>query len=340
MRLTTALAIVTLFTISAVLILSDVGDLFEPEAAWDGGTGGTPAAMDSSGVVMVVGDIANCESAGAWNSIVGMFDGRLAWAGLQEELPSEAQQVADLIGKQPGIVLALGDLTYPEGEADDFHGCFARLWVNLLSRTFPVPGNHEYKSDAEGYQSFWRQRAGPAPGFFYSFDYAGWHLVALNSEIDAGPGSEQALWLDADLSHHRAGCVLAFDHRPAFSIKKRPDDEDARALFAVLHRHGATTLLSGHSHFYERTEPLDASGKADPTRGLRQFIVGTGGHQLDDMSDQATLDQASFTEKLITNRWGALRIDLSNNRYNWAFLAAPDGEVLDSGHGVCVARGG
>ena len=36
-------------------------------------------------------------------------------------------------------------------------------------------------------------------------------------------------------------------------------------------------MLSGHEHVYERFAPQDPSGAVDPARGIRQFVVGTGG---------------------------------------------------------------
>jgi len=36
-------------------------------------------------------------------------------------------------------------------------------------------------------------------------------------------------------------------------------------------------VLSAHEHNYERFAPQDPNGEADPERGIRQFVVGTGG---------------------------------------------------------------
>jgi hypothetical protein len=40
-------------------------------------------------------------------------------------------------------------------------------------------------------------------------------------------------------------------------------------------------VLNGHDHLYARYRPLDPSGNYDPKRGIREFIVGTGGETLD-----------------------------------------------------------
>ena len=41
-------------------------------------------------------------------------------------------------------------------------------------------------------------------------------------------------------------------------------------------------MLNGHDHLYARYRPIDPpSGTSDPNRGIREFIVGTGGETLD-----------------------------------------------------------
>ena len=40
---------------------------------------------------------------------------------------------------------------------------------------------------------------------------------------------------------------------------------------------GADVVLSGHEHNYERFAPQNPGGEADPERGIREFVVGTGG---------------------------------------------------------------
>ncbi len=45
-------------------------------------------------------------------------------------------------------------------------------------------------------------------------------------------------------------------------------------------RRRAEVALSGHDHIYERFAPQDADGTADTARGIRQFVVGTGGKDL------------------------------------------------------------
>ena len=45
----------------------------------------------------------------------------------------------------------------------------------------------------------------------------------------------------------------------------------------MLHAAGADVVLNGDAHNYERFAPQDPSGNPDPARGIRAFVVGTGG---------------------------------------------------------------
>ena len=48
-------------------------------------------------------------------------------------------------------------------------------------------------------------------------------------------------------------------------------------LFQDLYNADADVVLGGHAHDYERFAPQNPSGKLDNARGIRQFVVGTGG---------------------------------------------------------------
>src|SRR3712207_8306900 len=48
-------------------------------------------------------------------------------------------------------------------------------------------------------------------------------------------------------------------------------------LFQALYDNGVEVLLTGHDHGYERFAPMDAAANRDGARGVRQFVVGTGG---------------------------------------------------------------
>ncbi|MEX2200659.1 MAG: metallophosphoesterase [Dongiaceae bacterium] len=265
------------------------------------------SAISAPGTVslLAVGDIVTCENGQPW---------------------PPALATEKIVGGESGIVLGLGDLAYPAGTFAQYRDCFTKAWGPIVPRIYPVPGNHDYKSAARGYDRFWGSRFS-ANGHNYSFDYGAWHIVALDSETSAAPGSALAIWLQADLAAVEDRCTLAFFHRPAFSTGQRSHGENAREIFAILVEHGVAVTLSGHNHFYERTALLDASGMPSDA-GTRSFVVGTGGRDLD------AAQPALFDEALITGRYGVLQLDLSPRSYAWRFLAT-DGKIYDRGTADC-----
>jgi len=45
-----------------------------------------------------------------------------------------------------------------------------------------------------------------------------------------------------------------------------------------LYDAGADIVIGGHDHHYERFAPQDPLGRLDSMRGIREFIVDTGGN--------------------------------------------------------------
>ena len=119
-------------------------------------------------------------------------------------------------------MLALGDLAYPTGTADQFKHCYDPVWGSFKNRTYPVPGNHEYMTaGAAGYFEYFGAAAGDPTKGYYSYDLGSWHIVALNSNCDpiggCDAGSPQEQWLQADLAAHPNACTLAYMHFPLYS---------------------------------------------------------------------------------------------------------------------------
>ena len=82
--------------------------------------------------------------------------------------PSEgARETAELVESlHPDAVLALGDLQYDDGALERFERVYGPTWGRFKDKTYPAPGNHEYKTPgASGYFTYFGARAGdPAKG--------------------------------------------------------------------------------------------------------------------------------------------------------------------------------
>jgi len=105
--------------------------------------------------------------------------------------------------------------------------------------------------------------------------------------IRCGPGSPQRRWLQEDLAaNDEEACTLAYFHHPLFaSGSYRPGVKRVERLWEVLYSAGVDAVLNGHDHNYQRFAPQDPGGRADPEGGIRQFVVGTGGRSLNEISD-------------------------------------------------------
>lgn len=273
--------------------------------------------------IAAAGDIACSPSDGNYNS----GDGLSNYCGMKA--------TSDLIlSHSVDAVLALGDLQYSQGRLGAFEASYDPTWGRFKAITYPAPGNHEYyTADASGYYSYFGQQAGdPAKGY-YSFNLADWHLVALNSNCDAvggcGEGSAQLEWLQADLAANPSTCTLAYWHHPRFSSGPHGSDPITSALWDTLQAAGATLVLSGHDHSYERFALQTSAGDL-ATAGLRQFVVGTGGIGF---YDEKQLQ--AHSEVLIQDEFGVLFLTLEPASYTWSFESIA-GEVLDAGTENCI----
>ncbi len=238
---------------------------------------------------------------------------------------SNAESTARLLDGIGGTVFTLGDHAYFHGTREEFRTCYDPTWGRHKARTRPVPGNHDYESaGAAPYFEYFGPNAGTAGAGYYSFDVGAWHVVALNSNISI---DSQLAWLQRDLLANRAECTLAYFHHPLFTSGPDGSTPDVYPLWQVLYDAGAEVVLNGHEHFYERFAPQDPGGRADPVRGLREFIVGTGGAAL-----YQPVRLAPNSETRISS-FGVLKLTLAAGRYDWEFV--PVGGASDRGTGAC-----
>ena len=125
-------------------------------------------------------------------------------------------------------------------------------------------------------------------------------------------------------------CVLAYWHHPRFSSGQHGNDAEVAPLWDALYAAGADVIINGHDHDYERFAPQTPGGAADPARGIRQFVVGTGGASLRSFS---TIRANSEVRNAAT--FGVLKLTLSAAGYAWQFVPAGSGTFTDSGTGTC-----
>jgi PKD repeat protein len=249
------------------------------------------------------------------------------------------EATAALLDGIAGTVFALGDAAFPNGTPANYQNCYDPSWGRHKARTYPVTGNHDYDSSATalGYFSYFGAVAGDPSQGYYSYDLGAWHIVVLNSNntfVSTAAGSPQETWLRSDLAATTKQCVLAMFHSPRFysttssaffptgSVKPFWDD-----LYAA----GAELIINAHMQDYERFAPQTPAGAADPTNGIREVIVGTGGGGLDAPNTLIIPN----SEVQISGVYGVLKLTLADGSYSWEFIPVAGQTGTDSGSGSC-----
>ncbi len=292
-----------------ILISSAIGLVLLPVA--HGNSAFASAAEDQAAILVGAGDIADCKDL------------------------SGSEATANLLDQISGTVMAEGDLAYPEGSKENFE-CYNKTWGRAKSHTCPAAGNHEFRSTgAAPYFDYFGAAAGDPKTGYYSYDLGKWHIIVLNSEcMDVGgceAGSLQEKWLRADLVAHPVACTLAYWHRPLFSSGgAHGNDPDVTPLFRALYEANADVVVNGHDHDYERFAPQTPDGAADSSRGIREFVVGTGGK-----NHRPFGEPKPNSELRNADVFGVLKLTLKPNAYEWQFIPEAGKSFTDSGSGTC-----
>jgi fibronectin type 3 domain-containing protein len=298
---------------------------------------------------VVAVDTANNASAPAETSAVPVaLDPVLVGAGdIAGQAWTGDEATAQLLDGIPGTVFTLGDNAYQDGTAAEFASYYDPTWGRHRARTRPTPGNHDYNTpNATGYFDYFNGAgnfsgpAGDRDKGYYSYDVAGngvrWHVVVLNSECEpstglwlpggCAAGSAQEQWLRNDLANALTNNIIALWHKPRYSSTTL--QPHMQALWQVLYDYGVDLALGGHWHNYERLAPMDASGVADPSYGVRQFVVGTGGAAFAGFN---SVWPASQVRNSTTN--GVIKLTLHAASYDWQFIPVSGQTFTDSGTG-------
>jgi 3',5'-cyclic AMP phosphodiesterase CpdA len=269
-----------------------------------------PAQAKSSVTIVAVGDIAKSRG------------GQAKTAALTKNL-------------KPQQVLLLGDLVYQSGTDKEFRKYFLPKWKSLLSKSWAVPGNHEYRTaNAAGYRNLITQNAMPATGedLWWVKQTGSWSVIGLDSEVLTGAtGEKQIEFLKQALLDNDGRPTLVTWHRPTFSRGHHGDQIDTASLWNLVSADQDVKLvLWAHDHNYEQVERTVQSGTGIE-RKVNTIIVGTGG------ADLRRCKTPNIPGELICgkkNNFGVLQLKLSESGYSWSYRNANGkklGRQLDSG---------
>ncbi|MEN9716397.1 MAG: hypothetical protein RLZZ483_372 [Actinomycetota bacterium] len=269
-----------------------------------------PAQAKSSVTIVAVGDIAKSRG------------GQAKTAALTKNL-------------KPQQVLLLGDLVYQSGTDKEFRKYFLPKWKSLLSKSWAVPGNHEYRTaNAAGYRNLITQNAMPATGedLWWVKQTGSWSVIGLDSEVLTGAtGEKQIEFLKQALLDNDGRPTLVTWHRPTFSRGHHGDQTDTASLWNLVSADQDVKLvLWAHDHNYEQVERTVQSGTGIE-RKVNTIVVGTGG------ADLRRCKTPNIPGELICgkkNNFGVLQLKLSESGYSWSYRNANGkklGRQLDSG---------
>lgn len=177
--------------------------------------------------------------------------GDISYAGVDTAVPSlnitkddEFEFIWDLFGRQIESIAA--GLPWMTGVGNH------EAWYNFSAfrARYPMPGA---ASSGEG-------------NFWYSFDYAGVHVISVSSEHDLSDESPQLAWIARDLkkannNREAVPWVVFAIHRPLYSSdagefpEHSPGSYRLRQLEGLLLENKVDLTVSGHQHAYERCHP-------------------------------------------------------------------------------------
>jgi tartrate-resistant acid phosphatase type 5 len=193
----------------------------------------------------------------------------------------ESFAVASLVrAVAPHLLITLGDNNYPDGAAatiDANIGQHYHAWIAPyrgaygpgaeVNRFFPTLGNHDWRADdAQPYLDYFEL---PGNERYYDFRRGPVHFFALDSDDDEPDGitrdSAQARWLEPRLRASDAPFRIVYlHHAPYGSSRNHGSQGELQWPFAEW---GASIVLAGHDHVYERIS----------VSGLPYIVNGLGG---------------------------------------------------------------
>jgi len=226
----------------------------------------------------------------------------------------------------PDLIATVGDNNYPKGSAETIDANVGQYYHDFIApysgkygpgaqtnRFFPALGNHDWET-ANGAAHFDYFEL-PGNERYYAVRRGALDLFILDSDEREPDGissdSVQADWLRTALAASTARYRIVLLHHPPFSSGPH---HSAATLQWPFREWGATAVLCGHDHDYERIDRA----------GMPYVVVGVGGRRLYGFT--ATVGGSQIR---IAHRHGALLIEVGADRATARFVTA-EGDVLDS----------
>ena len=239
-----------------------------------------------------------------------------------------AEDVATLINSwSPDFIITLGDNNYPEGSATTIDENIGQYYHNYIfpylgsygpgassNQFFPTLGNHDWeRPNAQPYRDYFTL---PNNERYYDFAQGPVHLFALDTDPREPDGitstSVQALWLQDQLRTAREPWKLVYGHHAPYSSSSFHGSTPVMQW--PYQEWGATGVLSGHDHTYERIL----------RDGIVYFVNGLGGRGLYNFGPPVLGSNLRYSQN-----YGALFCEADASTLTCQFIART-GLVLDT----------
>jgi len=206
---------------------------------------------------------------------------RFAVIGDYGEAGIGEKEVSDLVHSwNPDFIITVGDNNYPNGEASTIDQNIGQYYHDYIypykgiydpgsktNRFFPSLGNHDWlTAGAKPYLSYFSL---PGNGLYYNFLWGPVEFFAIDSDYHDPAGitatSRQATWLKDALAVSSAPWKIVYFHVPPYSSGSVHGSTPE--LQWPFKQWGASAVLTGHDHTYERII----------VDGFPYFVDGLGG---------------------------------------------------------------
>ena len=225
-------------------------------------------------------------------------------------------------------IITVGDNNYPDGLVEDietnigqFYGEYIKGHSDFLSgenRFFPSIGNHDYGThdcnlagNPNPYKNYFEL---PGNELYYDYVIGNVHFFVVDSDCHAADGvnawSAQAQWLETQMTNSTHLWKIVYFHHAPYSSTAAGNSGYLQWDFKEW---GATAIISGHYHIYERLQ----------VDGLTYFVNGIGGNSLHNFTDTLPYSQVRYNQK-----HGAMLLTFSETEANFKTLNI-DQQVVD-----------
>jgi hypothetical protein len=241
---------------------------------------------------------------------------------------AEAAVASRVRSLQPQFIVTAGDNNYPSGAASTIDRTIGKFYHSFIApyhgsfgagaatnEFFPALGNHDWMTAGAGpYLNYFTL---PGNERYYTFRRGPVQFFVIDSDphepSGVTPSSKQGQWLRSQLAASTAPWKLVVFHHSPFASG---DHGSAMWMRWPFHQWGATAVISGHDHFYERLWE----------NGLPYFVDGLSGQPIVPVPFGTPI---AGSQVRYNARHGALLVQATDTTINFRFIT-DTGVLIDN----------